>query len=206
MLSDLPTARNLAVASASDFEVACGDFAECVTAGDEPATLAELYDYVYDEWQRLSAALNGLESSQPRQSMQDIERSIGQLRNLLGVRPELDRQRATSVAASVTGLAQQLRTDVQSYLGRPNRYPRQFQTETLQAATDFHVSARKLHAGLVNGEKLRQLRRLSEELSVGWENVTRFVPRFSLNEQHNLNQLRRQATPLVVELQTLFSL
>jgi hypothetical protein len=205
MLVDLPGARNFAIASTADFEIACKDFAETAEAGDDVDTLRDLYFYVHDEWDRLSTSLQGIRSPQVRTSLRDMSDSVQSIQAILGVTPDFDRSKAINVGSSIVEMATHMQVDIQQFFARPNRYPREFQTDTLQTADRFRKTADKLYAGLVNGTKLRQLKTDSDAVAAEWEALCRLMPRFSNAEQQHLVAIRREVTPNVVEMQTMLS-
>ena len=206
MLVDHPGARNFAVPSAADFDTLCHDLEDVMVAQDDLDVIQELYVYAHDEWMRLNMALQGVTAQPVRQAVRDIQRSLSDLKTMLGVRPDFDRQRAIEVTAWVAGMARNLQDDIRDVFARPNRYSRQFQTQSLEAAARFSGSSKQLHADLANGEKIRLVKEDCTTLARDWEQLSVLVPNFGGNDQRQLVELRRQITPKVVELQTLLAL
>ena len=206
MLTELPAARALQVASATEFRIACDDFHNCVESRERVETLRDLCESMNQYWQPLLAALQGIDSRNVRESLQDVDRSLRELRQVLGIREDFDREATVATVAALIGLADELRVDVQNVFGRPNRYPRDFQAEAVQATNDFQNSAQSLHSRLTNNERLPELRAQVERLAAQWESVARLLPRFTIIEQQEVGEIRRRITPLVVELQTTLSL
>lgn len=206
MLSELPAARRFAIDAAADVATSCQDLLDVLEAGDSLDIVSDLYLFTYDEWQRLSLALQGITSQQARQSIRDIEESLGELRSALGIQLDFDRSQATELAAAILSDARHFQEDMRDFFGRPNRYSRAFQTESLQAAAQFHASARQLYSGLSNGEKLRTLKSECANMSAAWNALNQFVPRLEPAEQARLQRTRRQLTPQVIEMQTLLSI
>lgn len=206
MLSELPAARNLAVAAAMDFDIACQDFTDVLQAGDDLDVVRELYIYVYDEWQRLKVSLQGVSSPSAGQSIRDIERSLTELQAMLRIQFDFDRTESIELAASLASLAQHVQDDIREVFSRPNRYPRDFQTSSLEAAAQFQATARKLHSGLSDGEKLRDMKVRCDEMASAWNNLDRMIPRFRQPDGLHLASIRRKLTPQVVKMQTLLTL
>ena len=203
MLISLPVARRGAVEAASDFAVGCNDLMELLNEGEDFEVIRDVYLVLHDEWERLSHALQGVSSQQARQSMRDIERSLSELQGQLGIQFDLDRTQATRLADSLHSNARHLQGDIREFFGRPNRYPREFQTTTLKAAADFQANARNLRQRLQNGDKLRQLTAACEQMCASWSALDREIPRFSSSEQAQLYNIRRQLVPQIVQMQTL---
>ena len=206
MLSKLPAANWNAIDAASDLETSCNDLVDVIQAGDEVDVLHDVYASVHDEWERLSLALQGVDGQQARQSLRDVDRSLKEVQSQLGVRLDFDRREATNLATTIVGQARHLQEDLRDFFSRPNRYPREFQSESLRATQRFYAAATRLHDELVHGDSLRQLKATGKGMADAYESLVQYIPRFSSSEQMHLNRVRRQLTPQVVRMQTLVSL
>ena len=206
MLAELPTARRFAIESASDFSTSCDDLLEVIDAGDDLDVIRDIYFIMHDEWSRLSSSLQGISSQQARQSMRDIDRSLAELQSQLGIQFDLDRRQAIELADVLHANSRHVQEDIRDIFGRPNRYPRDFQTQTLQAAAQFQAAARDLRQSLSDGDKLRQLTTACENMANAWAQVDQSIPRFSVSEQSHLQNIRRELTPQVIQMQTLLAL
>ena len=206
MLAELPTARRFAIESASDFSTSCDDLLEVIDAGDDVDVIRDIYFIMHDEWARLSSSLQGISSQQARQSMRDIDRSLAELQSQLGIQFDLDRRQAIELADALHANARHVQEDIRDIFGRPNRYSREFQTQTLQAAAQFQAAARDLRQSLSNGDKLRQLTTACENMSNAWTQIDQSIPRFNIAEQTHLQNIRRELTPQVIQMQTLLAL
>ena len=206
MLSELPAARRLAIDAASDFSTSSQDLLDLIEAGDDLNVLREVYMLLHDEWQRLEMSLQGISSQQARQAIRDAEQSLLSLQAQLGVKFDFDRTEATRLAASLLSSARHFQTDVRDFFARPNRYSREFQNGTLQAAAQFQAATRELHDGLDNGEKLRTLKARCEQMASAWQTLETYLPRFESSEQAHLDRIRRDITPQMIQMQTLVAL
>lgn len=206
MLSELPAARRFAIESAGDFGSACQDLLEVMEAGDDVEVIRDTFLYAHDEWQRLNLSLQGIGSQPARQALRDVERSVGTLQTQLGIQFDFNRSEATELAVSLVTGARHMQEDMRDFFSRPNRYPRDFQTGSLQAAADFQATSRKLHTDLTSAEKLRTLKTSCESMSAAWKQLDAYLPSFNSSERAHLNRIRREVTPLVVQMQTLLTL
>lgn len=206
MLSELPTARRFSIESAGDFATTCQDTVEIIEAGDDIDVVRDMYTYMHDEWERLSMSLQGIRSPNARQALRFLAQSMEQLQSQLGVQFGLDRYQAMELVANLTTNARHLQDDIRNFFGRPNRYPQDFQTGSLQSVAKFHAASRDLQARLSNGDKLQQLKTSSDNLSVAWENLNQYLTRFGANEKARMEQVYREITPQVIQMQTMFSL
>lgn len=206
MLSELPGARRFAVESAADFDGSCQDLLDVLESGDELDVVRDVYTFMFDEWERLSLALQGISSPETRQLLRDIERSLNGLQSQLGINFDFNRRQATELAAALASQARHVQSDMRDFFGRPNRYSREFQEASLQAAAEFRAACDQLHTEIEQGGKLRQLKTTCQQMSAAWEKVNQYVPRFASSEQAHLNKVRRQLTPQVVQMQTLLAL
>jgi hypothetical protein len=205
-LAELTSGRDRVVAAASEFYSACNDFAECVRNGDNNNTLAEVYDYLNDHWQRFASVTRGVDSRETRQQLREIERGVIELRNAIGVQPALDRQRGIELAGSLENLADHLLGDIERIFSSGARYPQDFQSRCLTAAREFRNTSRLLNQDLVQGENQRSLRQRCDELTLNWEALMAYTTRLPESEQSHLNAVRRRIAPLLVDLQTMFAL
>lgn len=206
MLSELPAARRLSIDAASDFSSSAQDLLDLIQAGDDIHVLREVYMMLHDEWQRLELSLQGISSQQARQSIRDAEQSLLSLQTQLGVKFDFDRTEATRLAAALLSNAQHIQSDIRDFFGRPNRYSRELQNGTLQAADQFRSAARELHAGLDNGANLRTLKVHCEQMANAWQTLETYLPRFDSSEQAHLDRIRRDITPQMIQMQTLIAL
>ena len=206
MLTELPGSRRFSIESAADLTTTCQDLLEVIEVGDDIEVLRDVYTYAVDEWQRLATSLQGVSSPQARESLRDVEQSLSELQFQLGVRFDLDRNQATELAAAIVSGARHFQSDTRNFFGRPNRYPRDFQTNSLHAVAQFHAAARDLHRQLEEGQKLQTLKITCDRLASAWQDVTQYVPRFESNERMHLDLARRELTPQVIQMQTLLSL
>lgn len=206
MLSELPGSRRFSIESASDFATTCQDTAEIIEAGDDIDVVRDMYMYMHDEWERLNMSLQGIRSQAARSSLHSLTQSMDQLQSQLGVQFGLDRYQALELAANLTTNAQHLQDDIRTLFGRPNRYPQNFQTGSLQSVAQFHAASRDLQSRLSNGDKLQQLKASCDKLSVAWDSLNQYLPRFGANEKAQLERVYREVTPQVIQMQTMFSL
>lgn len=203
MLTELPVAQRYAIEAAGDLDQTCNDFAGLLD--DDLDNIQDMFLYMFDEWQRLSLALQGVQSQEARQSMRDVERSLAGMQSKLGVRLDLDRNAALELAGTLTGDARHLQEDVRDVFSRPNRYPRDFQTSCLKVAAEFEASTREVNDGLERGEKLQSLASRTQTLSVAWNALSQMLTRFAAGDGAHLAKIQRDITPQVIRLQTLLS-
>lgn len=206
MLSDLPASRNLSVSAAGDLSANCNELIHLIDADEDVDVLRDMFAYLNDEWDRLNLSLQGLTDRKSRTYLRDIETSMHDLQTRLGIHLNFDRKVAMQLALTLAGNARHVEDDIRDAFGRPNQYPREFQSRCLNASSQFTAAARNLHQQISNGEKVRQLQTDSDNLSAAWENLSRFIPSFAAAEQQHLLNIRREITPQVVQLQTLLSL
>lgn len=206
MLTELPAARRFAIDAAADFSTSCIDVMEVVDAGDDIDVIRDMYMYMHDEWERLSLSLQGVSSQRAHQSMRDIEQSLHETQALLGIQFDLDRREAIELAVNLSSGARHLQEDIRDFFGRPNRYPQNFQTSSLQSVANFQAAARELQTRLANGEKLQQLKASCDNMSNSWESLNQFLPRFNSAERAHLDKIRREVTPQVVQMQMMLAL
>ena len=206
MLTELPAARRFAIDSAADFYTTGKKTLEVIKAGDNLEVAKEMYIHMHDEWERLSMALDGVQSQRTRQAVSDVNVSLDQLQHQLGVQFAFDRRQAIGMAANLFENARHLQGDVREVFRQPNRYSPEFRSGSLQAAADFQGAARDLGTRLSNGDKLQQLKASAEKLTSTWEALNQAIPQFNPSERSNLQRAWRAMTPQVVQMQTLFAL
>ena len=206
-LMQVPSDRGNPIASADSFYSACGDFAECVTTGENEEDLAELYFYLEGEWNRLATIMKDLPSSDVRQRFREIDRTIREMREILRVRQPLDHQRAIQVAAALENLAAHYEGDVRSILSQNrDRYSDRFRSQCIRASRAFYDSTNALHSELVQNAALGQLRNRSNELKRNWDTLQQYAERLPPADRDHLLRVTRRITPQVVDMQALLSL
>jgi hypothetical protein len=204
-LAELNGNREGLVEYAGAFYTTCSDFAELVRNGDERDTLADVYYYLKDDWQRFSESIRQIDTPAARQKYREIDRSIVELRDILGVRPALDRRRGTDAAAQLENLAADYNASIRQTLSRGGRYSRDFQQQTVRAADNFLKTSRSISANLARGQSLRDLRVQADQLSKEWETLLSLVTRIPQSTDGNLETIRRRMTPLLVDLQAMLA-
>jgi len=108
---------------------------------------------------------------------------------MLGIRFDCDRTESIELAALLASWAKYSQADIRDVFSRPNRYPINFQTNSLRTAAQFQAAAGWLHAGLSNSEKLCGRKVHCEQMSCDWEDMDQLISRFNLTDdgQHLAN-------------------
>jgi hypothetical protein len=206
-LMKVPSDRGNPISSADSFYSACGDFAECVSTGENEEDLAELYFYLEGEWKRLATIMQDLPSSDVRQRFREIDRTIREMREILRVRPALDHQRAIQVAAALENLAAHYEDDIRSILSENrNRYSDRFRSQCIRASRAFYNSSNAIHSELVQNADLSQLKNRSNELKRNWDTLQQYAERLPPSDRDHLLRVTRRITPQLVDMQSLLSL
>ena len=203
MLTQIPISRRYAIEAASDLDQTCNDFAGLLN--DEIENIRDMYLYMYDEWQRLNVALQGVGNQEARQAVRDVERSLGDLKAMLGVQFELDRAMAIEHVTTLNGLARHLQGDVRDIFSRSNGYSRGFQNDCLNEVGRFEAATRNLYAGLSRGGKLQELSEQARNMGVSWNSLSQLLPQFNSSDRGQIDQLRADITPQVVRMQTMLT-
>lgn len=89
-----------------------------------------------------------------RKAHRQLDRSIGEIRDILELEPTVDDDHLAQIAASIDNLAIHLEHDIRSAISaRPASYAAQFRTQVTDAATQFRSAARQLNTMLVSGDR-----------------------------------------------------
>lgn len=204
-LASLDGNRDGLVDYASTFYTTCSDFADLVRNGDEKDTLTEVYYYLKDDWKRFGDSIRGIDTRAARQKYREIDKSVDELRDILGVRPPLDRQRGIETAGQLENLASYYDRNIRQTLATGGRFSRDFQEKTVRASSNFLKASRSIHANLAREQNLRTLRELSDQLSKDWETLISYTTRIPDSVSGNLEPVRRRMTPLLVDLQAMLA-
>jgi len=203
MLSSLPASQRNVIEAASDLDGTCDDFNELLN--DDLDNIRDMYLYMYNEWQRLSNSLRGISSPQAAQALRDVERSMGEMQAILGVKFDLDRKGALELAGQIINHARHMQADIRDFFGRPNRYARSFQNSSLDAVADFEATTRQLYTGMNDGEPLQMLKQRISAVTSSWQTLNQMMPQFSNDDQAHLRKIARELTPQLVQMQTLLA-
>ncbi len=203
-LTALTQGRDRIIGDTNDFYAACGDFAECVRSGETPETMAQLYDYLDSNWQRVANILKNAEPTEARQVYRQLDRSVNEIREILAVPKSVDRERIVQLGAELENLAARLEFDIRSSVSaRPTAYPAAFRTQCVQAAQEFRNVARQLNAEILAGQRMDRIRELTSQTLARWNVVLPYLDRFPGADRDHLYQTRRQIAPALVDLQAM---
>ncbi|MCA9212748.1 MAG: hypothetical protein KDB27_06780 [Planctomycetales bacterium] len=201
-LAQIDGNRDRLIEYAATFSTTCSDFAELVRNGDEKDTLTDVYYYLADDWKRFGNSIRGIDTRTARQKHREIARSVVELRDILGIRPNFDFRKGTESAAQLENLATYYDRNLQQMLSQGGRYSSDFRQRATRASSDFLKTSQSLHANLSRGQNVRVLREQSNQLSKEWETLMSLASRIPDDRNRTLNTLRRRMTPLLVDLQT----
>ena len=190
---------------ASELYGLCEYFVICVEDGEEPDMLAEAYRDIEEAWPGFQDRFRPIQSEAVQQTLEEIGGSVVALREALGLRPPVDRQKMAELAGSVENLAENLERDFQSYLRSPP-YPGSFRLETARLARAFRETAHRLHANVAQGAGLERLRADSAELGEAWSGVHELMSKLQPREQMHFRRMSGLVAPTLVELQALIGL
>ena len=137
-LTDLPSSHIDVIEAADNLRSTCTDFTDCARSGDDQSTLAELYHYLEDDWQRVNTCVGKSRREPVIAAVGQVQHSIDTLRDLLGVQLGIDRRDIVEKAAMLDQMAKNFDRQIRSYMSRPNRYPRQFQIDAMKASASFY--------------------------------------------------------------------
>ncbi|MFC1758481.1 hypothetical protein ACFL2H_06900 [Planctomycetota bacterium] len=193
------------IENAGTFNTTCSDFADLVRNGDEKDALADVYYYLADDWNKFAKSIRQIDTRVARQKHREIDRSILELRDILGVRPALDRPRTTQSAAQLENLASYYDRNIRETLSRGGRFSQDFQQKTARASNNFLRTSKSIHANLARGQSIRTLREQSNQLSKEWETLVSYTSRIPQDRNGTLDSLRRRMTPLLVDMQAMLA-
>lgn len=201
-LAALTTGRDQIVSFASDFYSACGDFSECVRNGESAETMAELYQYLDGNWQRVAGVLQQADPPEARQVYRQLDRAIEDIRKQLSVQPVVDRERLGWLAAELDNRAGNLERDIRTTISaRPNVFPATFRTQATTAAQQFRATARQLNRDIVTGQSINVVRERTNQLAQQWTALLAYIDRFPATDRDQLYATRQQIAPVIVDLQ-----
>lgn len=190
---------------ASELYGLCEYFVICVEDGEEPDTLAQAYRDIEEAWPGFEDRFRPIQSEAVQQTLEEIGGSVVALREALGLRPPVDRQKMAELAGSLENLAERLERDFQTYLRSPP-YAGSFRLETARLARAFRETVHRLHENVAQGAGLERLRADSVELGEAWSAVQGLMSRLQPREQTHFRRMSGMIAPTLVELQALIGL
>ncbi len=204
-LAEIEGTREGLVENAATFNTTCSDFADLVRNGDDKDTLADVYYYLADDWKKFARSIRQIDTRVARQKYREIDRSVIELRDILGVRPTLDRDRGTQSAAQLENLASYYDRNIRETLSRGGRFSQDFRQKTARASSEFLKTSKSIHANLARGQNIRTLRQQANQLSKEWETLVSYTSRIPQDRNGTLDSLRRRMTPLLVDMQAMLA-
>ena len=202
MLIKLPQADQ-ALPTADAFYGVFENFIDCVNRGENVAELQDAFRYINDNWKDFSRVYRPLNSGDAQQVLNGVEKDVAALRQgLLVADTGLDRTRAGDLAATIENLAGYLDRDTRSWLQK-ERPP--YASDAQHEVAHFVADSRELHAAIVGGADIREVRQMADALFETWRRVYGYVVRCQTSERPHLASTSSQTTPALVELRTLLA-
>ena len=76
----------------------------------------------------------------------------------------------------------------------------------MRAAQDFRNAARQLQMGIVAGHRMDVMREETNQVAQRWNVASQYVDRYSVADRGHMEQVRRQLTTALIDLQAMISL
>lgn len=191
------------LSTASEFYGTVENFTDYVSGGSDQDVLVEEFRYISNSWETFNRLFRQVNSDAAIRVLDDIERSVAELRKSLQLKDNFDRQEAISLAASLENFAGHLQFDMKNWL---NQRRVSFAPQALADSSEFLQLSRQLHQQLTNGASVQQLRGDVSRLYDTWQRVHGHVLKCDTREKTYLQAVSSRITPVVVDLQTRLSL
>ncbi len=198
LLITLPEASDV-IPTCNQFYGVCEHFADAASSDSDQSQLIEDFRYVEDAWGEFQALFRQLNSSKAQEVLNDIDRGIMSLREALQLHEGLDREKAASLASSLTTLQEHLDTDLRRWL---DHQPRDFRKTALAESQAMGDAVRRFQTHVLNGGDPSQLQRECEDIFVRWQRVHGYVKQCNTSDRLHLLTISAKITPVVVELRT----
>lgn len=197
-------APGLALSSAREFQHACANFGNSISAGASLEDLKWDYRLFEVQWDQMQKMFHEFGVPKVDNRLADIEYSMSTLKKSFGNRPVMDYNQLCQLTGNLGALFQQTSQDIRRRVVEP-RYQRGFQDQIRSAADQCSRSAGQLNQRLIRNPNLVLSQKDLNGLFVQWRTLKPLLNQCQDAEKRRFLQMRSQIEPLMVKLQVVFA-
>lgn len=173
------------------------------TSRDEIVTA---FRSVVAAWAPVNSRLDSTSLPQARNTLKEIQETIGTLEATLGVRQAFDRERSVQVAATLENLSDHMHFEVNNYVIRQRQRNAPVPANLMERASALREDSHLLHRAVATSDDSRYLKQHSQRIVHTWNQLHGSLSQIIPAERQQIQRLAAQITPLLVEIQTTFEL